>query len=184
MVQWLGGRKIAMSDGSSDEEVGARDPVTLLRTPVSLQYDYSAGQSASLFLRAIEQGKLLGQRCPVDGRVYFPSRGSCPQHGVGFGDEVVELSDKGTIVTFSIVRVPSEVIPLELPYITVNILLDGADTILMHVLDAKIEDVRMGMRVQAVWKPESEWTSSTENILYFRAIDEPDADYDSYKEHI
>jgi len=103
---------------------------------------------------------------------------------VGFGDEVVELSDKGTIVTFSIVRVPSEAIPLELPYITVNILLDGADTILMHVLDADLEEVRMGMRVQAVWKPEAEWTSSTENIQFFRPIDEPDADYDSYKEHI
>jgi len=87
-------------------------------------------------------------------------------------------------VTFSIVRVPSEAIPLELPYITVNILLDGADTILMHVLDADLEDVRMGMRVQAAWKPETEWTSSTENIQFFRPIDEPDADYDSYKEHI
>ena len=31
---------------------------------------------------AIAEGKLLGQRCPVDGRVYFPTRGSCPQHGV------------------------------------------------------------------------------------------------------
>jgi uncharacterized OB-fold protein len=103
---------------------------------------------------------------------------------VTFGDEVVELSDKGTIVTFSIVRVPSANIPLELPYITVNVLLDGADTILMHVLDAKLDDVHMGMRVQAVWKPKEEWTTSTENIVYFRAIDEPDADYESYKEHI
>ena len=101
-----------------------------------------------------------------------------------FGDEVVELSDKGTVVTFSIVRVPSENIPLELPYITINVLLDGADTILIHVLDAKLEDVRMGMRVQAVWKPKEEWTTSTANILYFRPIDEPDASYDSYKEHI
>lgn len=168
----------------SDEKNAENEPVTLLRTPVELDYDYSAGQSASKFLRAIKDGKLMGQRCPVDGRVYFPSRGSCPQHGVVFGDESVELSDKGTIVTFSIVRVPSEAIPLELPYITVNILLDGADTILMHVLDAKLEDVRMGMRVQAAWKPKEEWTTSTTNIMYFRPIDEPDAEYDSYKEHI
>ncbi len=170
-----------MSDVRADDE---QEPVTLIRTPVSLSYAYSAGQSASRLLRAIAKGKLLGQRCPVCGRVYFPSRGACPQHGVTFGEEVVELSDKGTVVTFSIVRVPSEAIPLELPYITVNVLLDGSDSILMHVLDAKLEDVRMGMRVQAVWKPEEEWTTSTANILYFRPIDEPDADYDSYKEHI
>lgn len=160
------------------------EPVTLIRTPISLEYDYSAGESASRFLRAIAEGKLLGQRCPVDGRVYFPSRGACPQHGVVFGDEVVELSDKGTLVTFSIVRVPSEAIPLELPYVTANVVLDGSDTVLMHVLDAKLEDVHMGMRVQAVWKPREEWTTSTTNIMYFRPIDEPDADYDSYKEHI
>ncbi len=173
-----------MSDASRGESAEESGPVTLLRTPISLKYDYSAGQSASRALRAIEKGKLLGQRCPVDGRVYFPSRGACPQHGVVFGDETVELSDKGTIVTFSIVRVPSASIPLELPYITVNVLLDGSDTVLMHVLDAKLEDVRMGMRVRAVWKPEQAWSTSTANILYFRAIDEPDADYDSYKEHI
>lgn len=169
-----------MSEGRDEDE----GPVTGFRAPISLDYNYSAGQSASRFLRAIAKGKLVGQRCPVDGRVYFPSRGSCPQHAVTFGDEVVELSDKGTVVTFSIVRVPSENIPLELPYITVNVLVDGADTVLMHVLDAKLEDVRMGMRVQAVWKPEADWTTSTANILYFRPIDEPDADYDRYKEHI
>ncbi|MFP6654840.1 MAG: Zn-ribbon domain-containing OB-fold protein, partial [Myxococcota bacterium] len=141
-------------------EEGEDSPVILLRTAISLDYDYSAGQSASRFLRAIKEGKLLGQRCPVDGRVYFPSRGSCPQHAVTFGDETVELSDKGTVVTFSIVRVPSANIPLDLPYITVNVLLDGADTILMHVLDADLKDVHMGMRVQAVWKPREEWTTS------------------------
>jgi uncharacterized OB-fold protein len=160
------------------------ETITLLRTEISLDYDYSAGQSASRFLRAIKEGKLLGQRCPVDGRVYFPSRGSCPQHAVTFGEETVELSDKGTVVTFSIVRVPSDNIPLDLPYITVNVLLDGADTILMHVLDADLEDVHMGMRVQAAWKPREEWTTSTANILYFRPIDEPDTEYERYQEHI
>lgn len=161
------------------------EPIEVFRQTVQLDYDYTAGVSASRFLRAIEKGKLLGQRCPVDGRVYFPSRGSCPQHAVPFADDAaVELPDRGTIVTYSIVRVPSENIPLELPYITVQVLLDGADTVLMHVLDADLETVRMGMRVEAVWKPKDEWTTSLTNIIYFRPLDEPDADYDSYKEHI
>jgi uncharacterized OB-fold protein len=175
---------MTVSPKPQQKDEAESQPVTVLSCPVSLDYAYSAGQSASRFLRAIAQGKLLGQRCPVDGRVYFPSRGSCPSHGVTFGDDAVELSDKGTVVTFSIVRVPSPNIQLPLPYITVNVLLDGADTILIHVLDAKLEDVHMGMRVQAVWKPKEEWTTSTANILYFRPIDEPDAKYETYKEHI
>jgi uncharacterized OB-fold protein len=159
-------------------------PVEILLAPIELEYLYSAGQSASRFLRAIAQGKLLGQRCPVDGRVYFPTRGSCPQHGVVIDGEPVELKDTGTLVTYSIVRVPSQNIPLQLPYISAQIQLDGANTVLMHLLNCKLEDVHMGMRVRAVWKPREEWTTSVGNILYFEPNGEPDAPYDSYKEHI
>lgn len=168
-----------MSDESRDEVV------KVIRTPVQLEYKYSAGQSASRFLRSIKQGKLIGQRCPVDGRVYFPSRGSCPQHGVPIAVEPVELSDVGTLVTFSIVRIPAESVPLEIPFVTIQVLLDGADTILMHLLgNCELEKVHMGMRLKAVWKPKEEWEESVANIVYFEPLDEPDAPYDAYKEHI
>ena len=161
------------------------EPVEILRCPVKLDYVYSAGQSASRFLRAIAEGRLLGQRCPVDGRVYFPTRGSCPQHGVLMEGDAVELPDRGTVVTYSINRVPSENIKLELPYAPIQVLLDGADTVLMHVLgECPITEVHMGMRVKAVWKPKSEWTTSIGNILYWKPSGEPDAPFDRYKEHI
>jgi len=169
---------------AENQAAQALGPVEVMLAPVELEYLYSAGQSASRFLRAIAQGKLLGQRCPVDGRVYFPTRGSCPQHGVVIDGEPVELKDTGTLVTYSIVRVPSQNIPLQLPYISAQILVDGANTILMHLLDCKLEDVHMGMRVRAVWKPRDQWTTSVANILYFQPSGEPDAPYDSYKEHI
>ena len=144
-----------------------------------------AGRSASRFLHAMAEGRLLGQRCPVDGRVYFPNRGSCPQHGVPIEGDPVELPDTGTIVTYSIVRVPSANIPLDLPYIAIQVLLDGADTVLMHVLgECSLEDVHMGMRVKAKWKPKEEWGTSVGNILYFVPSGEKDAPFDSYKEHI
>lgn len=161
------------------------EPVEILRCPVKLDYLFSAGQSASRFLRAIAEGRLIGQRCPVDGRVYFPTRGSCPQHGVLMTGDPVELSDKGTVVTYSINRVPSENIKLDLPYAPIQVLLDGADTILMHVLgECPIDQVHMGMRVQAVWKPREEWTTSIGNIRWFKPSGEPDAPFDRYKEHI
>lgn len=162
------------------------EPIEVLRVPIELEYQYTAGVSASRFLRAFKQGKLLGQRCPVDGRIYFPTRGCCPQHGVPMAEGgSVELPDRGTLVTYSIVRVPSANIPLELPYVTIQVLLDGADTVMMHVLgECPLEDVHMGMRVEAKWKPEEEWENSVGNILYFVPLDERDAPYDSYKEHI
>lgn len=161
------------------------DVVKVIRTPVQLEYKYSAGRSATRFLRAMKEGRLIGQRCPVDGRVYFPSRGSCPQHGVPIEGEPVELVDRGTIVTFSIVRIPADAVPLDVPFVTIQVLLDGADTILMHLLgNCPVEEVHMGMRVKALWKPKEQWEESVANILYFEPSGEPDAPYDSYKEHI
>lgn len=160
-------------------------PVELVKVPVQLDYLYSAGQAASRFLRGLAEGKLLGQRCPVDGKVYCPTRGACAEHGVPTAGDIVEVKDRGTIVSYSIVRVPSENIQVELPFAAVTILLDGADSTFTHVMsEVKLEDVHMGMRVQAVWQPRESWTTSMKNIKYFKASGEPDAPFDSYKDHL
>ena len=96
------------------------------------------------------------------------------------------MRDSGTVTTFSIVRVPSENIDLELPYCTAQILLDGVGHPLLRP-DPGVratQQVRMGMRVQAVWKPKSEWGPSAENIRYFKPIGEPDVPFEKFKEHI
>jgi len=166
-------------------EADLPEPVELLRIPVKLDYLYSAGQAATRFLRAMAEGRLLGQRCPVDGKVYFPTRGACPEHGVPTEGEPVDVKDRGTIVSFSIVRVPSENLAVELPFAAINVLLDGADTTFTHVLsEAKLEDVHMGMRVQAVWLPREAWTASMRNIKYFKPSGEPDAPFESYEAHL
>jgi hypothetical protein len=166
-------------------EENADGPVEVMRCPVELDYTYSAGQAATRFLLGAAEGKLLGQRCPVDGKVYVASRGACPNHGVPTGPDTVEVSDKGTIVSFSIVRIPSENLSVDPPFAAITVLLDGSDSTFMHVLsECPLEDVRMGMRVEADWIPREEWTSSLKNIRYFKPSGEPDADYDSYKEHL
>jgi uncharacterized OB-fold protein len=159
--------------------------VELVKVPVQLDYTYSAGQAASRFLRGLADGKLLGQRCPVDGKVYCPTRGACAEHGVPTAGEIVEVKDRGTIVSYSIVRVPSENLQVELPFAAVTILLDGADSTFSHVVsEVKLEDVKMGMRVQAVWQPRDTWTTSMKNIKYFKPSGEPDAAFDTYKDHL
>jgi hypothetical protein len=161
------------------------EPVEVVKTPVQLDYLYSAGQAASRFLRSLADGRLIGQRCPVDGKVYFPTRGACPEHGVPTEGEMVEVKDRGTIVSFSIVRVPSENLQVELPFAAVTILLDGADSTFTHVLsETRLEEVHMGMRVQAVWQPREQWTTSMRNIKYFKPSGESDAPFDSYKDHL
>ncbi len=42
----------------------------------------------------------------------------------------------------------------------------------------------MGMRVKAAWVPREELGPNLMSIRCFEPVDEPDADYDSYKEHL
>jgi uncharacterized OB-fold protein len=161
-----------------------REPVRSIVTPTRLVYQYSPGRATSRFLRGIARGKLLGQRCPVTGKVYIPPRGASPTHGIPTEEEV-EVADKGTVTTFCIVRVPSANIDLELPYVCAHILLDGADIPFFALIqECRPEDVHMGQRVEAVWVAEDELGPTFESIRYFRPIDEPDVPYEQFKEHL
>ncbi len=160
------------------------EEIKSILTPVRLEYDYNAGRATTRFLRGVAQGKLLGQRCPECKRVYLPSRGACPRCAVATEEEVL-CADKGTVTTFSIVRVPAENLSFDPPYACVQVLLDGADIPFSHVVqECDLEDVRMGMRVQAVWVPDEELGPTMASIRYFKPIDERDAPFDSYKEHL
>jgi uncharacterized OB-fold protein len=70
---------------------------------------------------------------------------------------------------------------VQLPYVAASVAIDGSDlSIFSAVQECKPEDVRMGMRVEAVWKPDGEREGSFEDLLYFRPTGEPDAPKESY----
>jgi uncharacterized protein len=153
-------------------------------TPVSLDYTYAASAEESRFLRGMAEGKIRGQRCPKCEKVYVPPRGACPVDGVPTRDEV-ELPDRGIVTTFCIVNVPFLGQRIAPPYVSAYVLLDGADIPFLHlVLGCDASEVRMGMRVEAVWKPREEWTTSMQNIDHFRPTGEPDAAYESFAAHL
>ncbi|GAA3385122.1 Zn-ribbon domain-containing OB-fold protein [Cryptosporangium minutisporangium] len=172
-----------------EESAGASptpDPaeVTMITTPIELAYWHTASPEESRFLRGITEGRLLGQRCPVCGKVYIPPRGACPVDGVPTTDEVA-LPDRGTVTTFCVVNVPYLGQRLTPPYVAAYVLLDGADIAFQHlILECPADEVRMGMRVEAVWRPREEWGPTLENIDHFRPTGEPDAPYDVYAQHL
>ena len=158
--------------------------VTRIVSPVRLAYDYAASPEESKFFRGLAEGRILGQRCPTCHKVYVPPRGACPVDGVPTTDEV-ELPDRGTVTTFCIVNVPFLGQKITPPYVSAYVLLDGADIAFLHlILDTEASEVRMGMRVEAVWKPRSEWGTTIENISHFRPTGEPDADFETYQQHL
>lgn len=160
------------------------EPVTGVVSPISLDYLYAASPEESAFFAGLAEGRIIGQRCPVCHKVYVPPRGACPVDGVPTTEEV-ELPSSGTITTFCIVNVPFLGQKIAPPYVSAYVLLDGADIAIQHlILEIPADEVRMGMRVEAVWRPRDEWGTTIENIAHFRPTGEPDADYETYKRHL
>jgi uncharacterized protein len=165
----------AAPDGPDDPGTAGASGVTdgMTITPVRLHYMHTASPGESFYLRGLAERRLLGQRCDVCGQVYVPPRGTCPADGVPTHQEV-ELSQSGTVTTFCIVNVGYPGQRVTPPYVAAAILLDGADIAFGHlVLGCDASEVRMGMRVRAVW--------GDEGVSHFEPTGEADAPYESYE---
>jgi uncharacterized OB-fold protein len=161
----------------------AREPIKSIVTPVRLSYDHTAGRAATQFLRGLARKKILGARSGPGEPVLVPPRGADPRTSELLS-ESVQVSDVGTVVTYSIIRVPSENIHFELPYVAANILLDGADVPFFHVLQkCPLDQVRIGMRVRAKWVDDAKLAPTVASIEYFEPIDEPDVPFERIREH-
>lgn len=151
-----------------------REMITGIDVPIYLQYKFTAGKAPAQFLSQVKKGILTGQRCPRCANVYIPPRGSCAACGVATEEEVV-LPDIATVQSFTIVAIPIPNNPIQPPYIIANLVLDGANLSFIHLMSECVnEEVHIGQRVKAVWKPEEEWGYAMDNIRYFKPIDGPD----------
>ena len=172
------------SEEPVDSAIDERDPVTMLVTPINIEIQHSASHEESAYLRALQEGRLVGARTGKDGKVYYPPHGADPATGQPTTEQV-ELPDKGTVTTFAVINIPFAGQRINPPNGAAYVLLDGADIPFLHLItEIEASEVRMGMRVEAVWKPREEWGHGIDNIDHFRPTGEPDAEYDTYKHHL
>jgi hypothetical protein len=86
-------------------------------------------------------------------------------------DEWVYVKDTGTVNTFSISYLRWDAKRIKEPQIPAVVELDGASKGIgiLHLLDeVNPDDVKIGMKVEAVWKPADERTGSITDIRHFR----------------
>jgi uncharacterized protein len=160
-----------------------RPVVTTINAPVHADYRLSAGQALTRFLSGIAEGRILGHRCGVCGKVYVPMKGLCPVDGVPTTEEV-EVPDTGTVTTFAVNNIPDPRAP-DVPFVSAYILLDGSDiAMLALVAGIPADQVRIGMRVRAVWRPREEWDQNMANIKWFEPTGEDDVPDDDLRDHL
>lgn len=135
---------------------------------VDARYSWDAGIAIGGYLRGLQEGRLLGRECRGCERVLVPPRMFCERCFRGT-DGWVEVERTGVVQTFSICHVRWDMEPLAEPEIPAVISIDGSAGGLLHMLgEIAPDDVRIGMAVEAVWRPEAERTGSILDIAYFR----------------
>jgi uncharacterized OB-fold protein len=121
----------------------------ILTAPYVLEYTYrrSCGPVIGRFLAALKEGRLEGVRAP-SGRVLMPPA-EYDEHGEPTG-EAVPLDGTGTVTTWAWVARSRPNHPLARPFAWALIRLDGADTAMLHAVDAGDESrSKTGARVRA-----------------------------------
>lgn len=133
------------------------------------RFSYSAGPVRSKFLLYLrDQQKIMGTKCPACGSVYVPARSNCIKC---FEDmnEWVEISDEGTLETFTIVYESQSIYQANPPFAFGIIKLDGADTGLVHRLgEVDFKKIQIGMRIKAVF--EESLKGDIRDIKYFKPV--------------
>jgi hypothetical protein len=171
------------------------EPLEVMEHLVTLTYREELPPNTVRFGEALIDGRILGQKCPICGRVYLPPKDFCPLDVIVLGPENdVEVADHGVVTGFTIVtpvryygQTKTE------PFVFASILLDGTSTVLrgQDVTGIPIEQIHAGLRVAAVWLPAEErnldglsargGTSFDGCITSFAATGEPDASEDTYR---
>ncbi len=123
-----------------------------LTAPLVVEFPFtrSLGPVQSAFLTGLRERTVLGVRTH-DGRVLVPP----VEYDPDTADELrglVEVGTTGTVTTWAWNPAPRRGQPLGTPFAWVLVRLDGADTALLHALDAPgPEAVHTGLRVRVRW---------------------------------
>jgi acetyl-CoA C-acetyltransferase len=173
-------RKTRWSEMTKDDLPGtplknARDVTHVDYTP-DLRYAWDNGFALTTYLDGLKKGKLRGSMCPKCNRMMIPARSFCELCNLHTVTDYYDLPDSGIVETFTLSRVDwdSSFLPDGKVRIFAVISIDGATEHmgLVHWLDeVKPEDVKFGMKVKAVWKPEAEREGTVTDILYFKPWD-------------
>jgi uncharacterized protein len=116
-------------------------------------YTRSLGPTLAAFFQGLRDKKLVGAKTQ-SGRVIVPPTPHDPDTGEDIA-ELVDLPDTGTVTTWAWVSKPRPKHPLQHPFAFALVLIDGADTAMLHAVDAADESkMSTGMKVKARWAAE------------------------------
>jgi uncharacterized OB-fold protein len=122
-------------------------------TKSTLEFPYSrtVGPVVGAFFAGLREHRIVGSRTS-DGKVLVPPLEYDPLTGETLG-ELVEVGPVGTVESWTWVGEPTSKHPLSRPFAFALIRPDGADTAMVHAVDAgSAAEMTTGMRVTPRWR--------------------------------
>ena len=119
--------------------------------PKSMRMAPIVTPDAKFFWEAADREEFVGQRCGECGKYTFPPRPMCPVcHSLK--REIVPLSGKGTVQSWTMPRHPPALGFAEPPIVAVIKLQEGINFV-SNVVGIKLEDVKLGLPVEVLFEP-------------------------------
>ncbi len=137
-------------------EATAAETEELCATHV-LEYAYkrSLGPVLGRFFTGLRDRRIEGVKT-AQGRVLVPPAEYDPSSGESTCDEFIAVGPGGVVTSWAWVSQPRTSHPLDRPFAFALVQLDGADTAMLHVVDAGEEAIMStGMRVTVRWAEET-----------------------------
>jgi uncharacterized OB-fold protein len=149
--------------------MSAPKPSELLTASHVLEFPYrrSVGPVIGRFFAGLKERRIEGIRT-VEGRVLVPPVEYDPVTGESLA-EFVEVGPAGVVTTWAWVVTPRAKHPLDRPFAWALVRPDGADTALLHAVDAgDPARMRTGMRVTPRWRDER--VGEIQDIVCFEPV--------------
>lgn len=101
---------------------------------------------------------LIGTKCGVCGRAYFPPRSVCPTcHRQSIGKmEPLKLKGEGEVLTFSIVHEAPSQLEMQKPYVIAIVQMEEGPRITGQIIDVELDEVKVGMKVRGTLRKVSD----------------------------
>jgi len=99
-----------------------------------------------------ERYNLLGTRCEVCGKTYFPLRKICPNCRREGKLSPIKFAGRGKVYSYSVVRNAPEGFEIFTPYVIGLVELEEGPKLLSQIVDCNPEDVYIGMPLEATFR--------------------------------
>jgi uncharacterized OB-fold protein len=167
--------KVSNYPGTSLSETDIREGKVLsIHDNMQGEFSWDTGVAIGKYLAGLKSGVILGSSCSQCRKTVVPPRNVC-EWCYRPMNKFVPLEDTGTVNTFSLCYVTWDVQRIKEPETPAVIEIDGASPLhgILHKLgEVDPQEIRIGMRVKAVWKSADERQGAITDILYFKPIQE------------